>query len=51
MKSMEYDRGNNIIAFNVESHGYKRLQNSVLSVLRNVDSRISFLDLSHDVRS
>ena len=30
MKSMEYYRGSNLIAFNVTFHGYKRLQNWIL---------------------
>ena len=46
---MEYDRGSNLIASNVEFHGYKRLQKFILSVLRNYYFIISFLDFSHDV--
>ena len=48
---MEYDFGSSLIAFSVEFHGYKRLQNFILSVLLNYDSRASFLDFSHDVIS
>ena len=48
---MEYDRGSSLIAFSVEFHGYTRLHNFILSVLRNDDSRLFFLDLSHYVVS
>ena len=51
MKSKECDRGSSLIALSVHFNVYKRLQNFILSVLRNYDSRASFLDFSHDVLS
>ena len=44
MKSMEYDCVSSLIAFSVEFHGYKRLQNLILIIFKNHDFRISFPD-------
>ncbi len=51
MKSKELDRGSSLIAFNVEFHGYERLQNLILIIFRNHDFINSFLDFSYDVLS